>query len=1030
MKTWKKLTASLITQILVLLLFTNPVLSQGSVRSFEFQTGMNSYMQLGSASSINFSRQTFEAWINIFSFTNAKEALFSNGTDCNILVSDTLSGSWYFIEYQLKIAGIWMKQKSKTHLVKNSWYHVTAAYDGYSMTIFINGNPDNRSPVANQKYNNFQSSSDYYIGDSPDTQFQNFTGLVDEVRIWSAPVEQKDLLYWMHIPLTSQHPHWSSLQRYFKCNDTGVTILPGTYCGVIEEKNNAGACTYAVVSRNYTSVSVYKKSSFPFTESFEGYVTPKTIAVYFNNKIHEFSSHNCDPYVLKMKGKVDAQNNVVMDNSSRILAGHKYEVPGACCIFKEGLAYVTLMNIDESPGVSSVTDVYHHMGTLANDGNVAENCIRRQLRICVPPAYAVLNDTLYFFNITNDNGTIRLNVDWSTDGINFKFLRSLNTSSTGLDYYSGNVAACTSRDNDGREAIFVGYIDRNHTGIQLKRFYRSKEVDETFITCDKVRNFSMVAGNVEGGISSGYTLQLFYSANAADNFGHSKTIGRIEYSIENNFAYNPEQLNIEGYDTYSGSDFEHRRFWPYAFAYYQTEGSSNETLSQKIIMTVQNNYQGYKTNWYLVWNSNTMSYIATDDISDTNPGDNVSRLLGIIEGPPPYVLNGQNLADLTKTGNYPSFLEFGSSAGTSNENTVSLNKIWKVSYVLNGLGEDYEEHMKSTVSDVFSSTEYENRTVFPVTGRDIGYKVFLRPIITQKKYRLLDGNGNQLDNIYTFNITDRFIDYVPYYLDTVANSPRPKSFISYQNRNIDFNGYQKFYFANYSWTGGSESKSGFETDSTFSFNTSEEIYSANGSSISMSVIASMIIGVSNVVFEFETRSGVSTLHQGSASMKNCRNISVNTNCPFYGNNSDTSHFSATVYWLKPTEGKNNWWIPKGYELHKPWCITYKVNSFQKVMPSVGNPLGAEKTGSPDRGFIIYPNPATIHIRVALPPVDATDAILTIVDMLGKEVERFDVQKNSQNGIITVPLDDLPAGVYACRFAGRSGTTTRSFVISR
>jgi hypothetical protein len=813
------------------------------------------------------------------------------------------------------------------------------------------------------------------------------------------------------------------LERYYKCDDTNVDVNPpNVCCNVLEVKNNTSACSYDVKSYNYPQNSVYKKSFFSYgDEGFSGYVSPKTVGIFFNNKIHQFSSHDGNPYVRAYEGTLDAQNNVVMSNSP-LKIGHQYEVPGACCLYKDKLAYVSMDNLDEEQASSHEATIYHCLGTLANDGDVNVGWVSRTMNICVQPAYAVLHDTLYFFYITKKNGIIELDVDWSVDGSNWTFLGTL-TNFFGLDYYFGNVAACTSRDIDGKEVIYVGTVDKNHNGITLLRFYKNKSELEDYIKVPKIRNFSMVSGTVEGGMSNGSALQLFYSADTPDKYGNSKTIARIEYSIDNKYAYAPEQLPITGYDNNNGG-LEHRLFLPYAFSYYKTYGSSNETLGKKIILSVQNNSSG-KTQAFLCWNSDRLTYVAGSDVTDTNPNDKVSQLLGVIEGPPPYVLNGEDLGELIKYQIYPSSLEFGSSSGQTNENAVTIDKSWELSFRYDGLGGDFEHHAESSTQTEYSTKEYETRTVFPVEGRDKGYLVFLRPVITRKKFQLTDASNNLLDYIYTLEITDRFIDYVPYYLDTVAHAPNPKRLASYINRSVNPGNYKKIFSANYSWTGGAKTELGFETDSTVTKSTNEEFYKGAGISISIDMGFGEFVDVSTNVFDFESRIGTTTKHEGSITLGSSRNIAVNADCPFHGQPNDTAYFSATVYWIRPTDGKDNWWIPKGFEKHKPWCITYKVNNFS-LHPFTS--LDEKNTSS--ALFDIYPNPANSFISFSIPNQDAGNQSLIIYNLVGVEIKRFEGKELLGRSSISFSTEDLSDGIYFSTLYTGANKITKQFTVIR
>ena len=161
MKNKKSFLAKASLMFMIIMMSVQSGYPQGSVKNFWLQTRGQSYIKCGSTP-INFSRQTFEAWIKIIAFSDGyKHVLFSNGTDCNILVSDSVG--FYYIEYEIKAGDTWLKQKSKSPLSANdnSWYHLAAAYDGYSLTIFINGYPLPHSKT--NKDNNQRPPHNFFI---------------------------------------------------------------------------------------------------------------------------------------------------------------------------------------------------------------------------------------------------------------------------------------------------------------------------------------------------------------------------------------------------------------------------------------------------------------------------------------------------------------------------------------------------------------------------------------------------------------------------------------------------------------------------------------------------------------------------------------------------------------------------------------------------------------------------------------------------------------------------------------------------
>ena len=987
--------------LMILMLSAQLSYSQGSVRAWSF-SGVNSYVKCDSVHPIYLSRQTIEAWIKIDDFTGKKRAIYSNGNDYNLLVTES-AGS-YYIEYWVKAGGTWLKQKSKTLLKSNTWYHIAAAYDGYSISILLNGNFDNKGNVGNSSYHSLPSTYNNYIGASPDTQFGYFTGVIDEIRIWSTSVLQSDIHSWMRKPLTDKHPDWDYLQEYFKCDET---VLRNNHLDVNDSKNHITAKPFNITSYGYPHKSVYAKSTTQTSGYDKFYFSSnKTIGIYFNNKIYQFYKNTQDYGIMLNYGNINSSNQVEMDwRAHKIGTSYLTEGPGCCVIYKNKLIFAGYDN----------NYVYYHISD--SKGELPDiPTAKRLYELNTMPAMAVLNDTLYFFYVTGG----ALKSEWSVDGKNYNAFKTLKT---GLSSDYGNLSACKSRDKTGKEVIFIAYPDAQKAGIHLLRFYRNKVADEKYISVNGARNVSVVAGSVEGDTNSGNILQIFYSSETDNGSGCANTIGRIEYSIDNQYAYAPEIIKTCAADC--NTEFaigDLSQFMPYAFPYYQTTGSAGETLGQKIVMTVNRaDSTAYSHSFnidFFTWNSDKMTYIPEADVVDTNPDDKISQLLGVIEGPPPYVLNGDDLGELIKIQSYPSFLEFGSSSGQNNEKTVSVDKSWDVSFRYEGLGGDFEHHAESATQTEYSSKSYESRTVFPVEGRNRGYLVFLRPIITRKKFQLTDANNNIVDNVYSLEISDRFIDYVPYYLDTVAHAPDPKRLDSYKNRDVDLESYTKIYSANYSWTGGTKTTAGFETDNSVTKSTSEEFYKGFGISVSVDVGYGEFVEVSTNVFNFESHIGTTSKHEGSTTISNSRNISVNTECPFNGLKGDTAYFSAIVYWIKPTDGKINWWVPKGYEKHKPWCITYTVNN------SFGHPYTGLDDIKYSGMFEIYPNPANDFITIDIKNQNIAKLEAAIYNIMGQSV--YSATINTLNTKINISnLDD---GIYFLKLTGKNLYATEKILI--
>lgn len=78
---------------------------------------------------------------------------------------------------------------------------------------------------------------------------------------------------------------------------------------------------------------------------------------------------------------------------------------------------------------------------------------------------------------------------------------------------------------------------------------------------------------------------------------------------------------------------------------------------------------------------------------------------------------------------------------------------------------------------------------------------------------------------------------------------------------------------------------------------------------------------------------------------------------------------------------------------------------------------------------VFPNPATDMVNVQLLLNEAQDVNMTIFDLQGRVVARRDFEKVS-NEIITLPVNELPAGTYYIRLATPKGINVQPVVVGK
>lgn len=991
--------------------------SQGSIRAFSFN-GTDSKIII--PDKLNFKFQTIEAWVYINPSKMETRTIIADSSNYILTICFALPDS-YYIKYQVRVNDDWYTQLSDTDLKKNQWYHIAATFDGNSLSIYKDGVCVNRYKTTIKKSEKTSKTSEIpptntnVIGcfalDSYLTK-DHFYGLIDEVRLWSVALKEDQIKFWKNIPVTDRHSNWKNLLCYYKCDDT--ELKNDSRC-IVDTKSQNNGIPHNITYYKYPEpTSKYVKSTFE--DETDRFCSMHTAGVFFNNKIHQFYSrgeYTSDGLYEKL-ANVDNNNNVYFLNSSGYLHGSKsapdIQIPACCLVYKNNLIMTSYI-----PNKSVFYYISYPNGKVPGDG------IQRNIPLQSKPTMAVLKDTLYFFNIYQGN----LNVDWSVDGVNWTFLKTIRT---GLDSKWTSISAYKSRDIKGNEVIYIAYVDKVNQGIQLVRFYKDSSVNEYFIYVKNIRNVSIVPGTVEGGFSNGYALQIFYTANTPDKFGCKYTTGRIEYSIENQYPHLAEQLSICNEDF--SHDDDNGQFSPYAYEYFQTYGSNGEKLGKKIILSMS---RFEKVDYFyvrhfidfLVWNSDQMTYIPEADTTINNVDPRISHLIGVIEGPPPFVLNGDNLDSLVSSELYPSFLEIGSSESTDSINSVSFDHTWNVSFRYYGLGGDWEHHSENTQKNKFSKKIYTNNLIYPISGRPQGYKIYSRPILTRKKYLLTDANNNFLDNVYTITVTDKYIDFVPYYLDTVPYSPNPNNFSSYINRNLDLNSYDKIFSSNFHWTSGNETTIGLETENSTTHANRIEFYKGFGITIEISMgIDLKPFTMDYNVLNFESRIGSTTINEGSTTIGNTKNMALTLKCPYHGKTNDTSHFIGTVYWIKPTKGKLNWWVPKDFQNDEPWCITYEIEGFTSLPP---NPVD-ETIQNYLEISNINPNPVSDNVSIIYYLNNSSESKMTIYNSIGLIIKQFNHSELTGKNSILFSTKDLPSGKYYCILTDGIKRTAKSFIV--
>jgi GEVED domain/Secretion system C-terminal sorting domain/Fibronectin type III domain len=79
-----------------------------------------------------------------------------------------------------------------------------------------------------------------------------------------------------------------------------------------------------------------------------------------------------------------------------------------------------------------------------------------------------------------------------------------------------------------------------------------------------------------------------------------------------------------------------------------------------------------------------------------------------------------------------------------------------------------------------------------------------------------------------------------------------------------------------------------------------------------------------------------------------------------------------------------------------------------------------------QGFLVYPNPASATVHVALPEAADRNMQLQVINQLGQQVQSSTINKGTQ--LITVDISKLPKGMYTIRMAGSEPAQAKQLMI--
>ncbi|MEC0247371.1 hypothetical protein P4H65_16415 [Paenibacillus chitinolyticus] len=492
-----------------------------------------------------------------------------------------------------------------------------------------------------------------------------------------------------------------------------------------------------------------------------------------------------------------------------------------------------------------------------------------------------------------------------------------------------HTAACSYRDPGGDVRIMVGYIQRSPDAKSV--IPRKKEVLKTWLLHheenepprkvnepqsiaegDNVSHFAVVPGSIENGCT-GSALQLFVSGKTDKDI----KARRYEYSVPSGRWSSPISRNWGHMSTPSGHHVD-------AFQFFKP---ADEGHIQSEIWFTQTFDGSGMTKHLGIGRYRSDRLILTDTFTNWANDDHLT-FLGVVESPPPHVLNGSELKDSICSFRFKWSKEEQAAVSAKYKFGASLNFSGKVPVV--GLGGELKiayERARSVTSEIKSIKEFSIE-LYPSSTKKTATHLYIRPNITRHTYKLADWQNQDLGvQLSLFSVSDLSIEARKgKSLSTFPKRPDPNRIENYVQRFTDLPDYadKRLSFSMpVNWSESMKIEENFikisKTVTSVSNSVSVECKPAGkapGDVFSIGVGSSFMYTYEvNVSTQFSSQMGCTVRYPN----------------PRSDEPDDISEVKLLMYVFYPDKNKTDrcYWIPKETKNQFPWCVAWSVDELVK-----------------------------------------------------------------------------------------------------
>jgi len=522
-------------------------------------------------------------------------------------------------------------------------------------------------------------------------------------------------------------------------------------------------------------------------------------------------------------------------------------------------------------------------------------------------AAAVLGDKLCLITWGDNSGTNDiLAIYTTTDLITWT---TIQTDLSPLNEISVIVKSFLETKSDGTQKLnsklVIGYLNGSKHAMCAEYQYDAsgqltKTSSQTISTDLAYQSIVLADGSVKGDASTGSCVQAFLKKDSKDNGYCRYRIQRYQSIsggawtkqennlVKQNYLWADKNLNMTG-ATFAVND-------------------GDNTIRQYMCLI----YRGYD-DWDHPLNC---AYVETDHLTLTGnksemlAGPENTQYIGYIEGPPPFYLN-KTATYLDSTNNYISELEYANTVVNSDETEMGFDVGITASCMYHG----YSASLNYTYGHKWN-TETEKKVTKSVAIHGMidtkGYYLTQQPIINRATYGVYDVHNQYLYSTYYFYMSQP--EWINVSIAGLQNGLEPSAPETYMTRGLGFDSYGKIDKENVSWTEGADANNKIEVSTSNSVTNTHKVKVKLGKEWGKEHIWSVGVELEG---NFEFKTTTTTLNGDEITCYTRLNEPVKL--------TDVTDLAYDVWWLKRTDGLNNWWLYPGQDTaQNTWCVTYEV----------------------------------------------------------------------------------------------------------